>query len=700
MNSNLIDVVEIKKEFDDLICIDENSNLNSKMNWKGSIKINDKREIYVRAQFVLDELSGQSSQTEIMNRMQEEYFDTIQSIESEKFEKGDIYSKLSITKEYRNLIYIKFEPDENDKCSWFVIDEQKVFASDSFVYKMEFDKFDKRKKFYSVMQIHPRLSHLIKHFYIFLIKSNENGDDYIKLKQNFDLPLERKKDLILGVIIPAFEKDKLPPPPICSKLSELNSKILGETLLKKVNQFIEEKKFINRDPRIKDNMIKPNELLVNNNSELSLVTSKQKELPELEMKISQSTSSSQNIDNQIDKVKESDNPIKSSNLNSIHEKNKRHIILISDKNVGQIENKLDEKLNKKSNLNLTESDEKEKISVNQLRKSISNKSEQEVPKEKSKNQNEIEKTLSNSSSRYVDENYRITITNTIGLENKCSSIETTTNRMCLITDKNEKLNVNFSSVLNEINTDYDNYFKSFINENDKIYIDKRTVDDKVYFVFDHLDKMDKKLIQFIKIESDNDNKFQSYYDDLSNRVKNFVNIRDSCLNKNHMDKIFILAYDRSKHFNILTETYKIDPLKMNNAFLIGIIVYCSSRKRKLNELNEIDNAAELEMDHDVDDKNRIERLCNGRKYKHYTQTLTFIGIQTTNFDNNQDFVNKVLEEIKIFNTVIDNIELLNISNGKIKVTFRNFLEIDLIKENRSKYLKNHEIFKHVYITFD
>ena len=272
--------------------------------------------------------------------------------------------------------------------------------------------------------------------------------------------------------------------------------------------------------------------------------------------------------------------------------------------------------------------------------------------------------------------------------------------MCLITDKNEKLNVNFSSILNEINIDYDNYFKSFINENDKIYIDKRTVDDKVYFVFDHLDKMDKKLIQFIKIESDKDNKFQSYYDDLSKRVKNFVIIKDSCLNKNHMDKIFILAYDRSKHFNILTETYKIDPIKMNDACLIGIIVYCSSRKRKLNELNEIDNAAELEMEHDVDDKNGIERLCNGKKYKHYTQTLTFIGIQTTNFDNDIDFVYKVLEEIKIFNTTIDNIELLNISNGKIKVTFRNYFEIDLIKENRLKYLKNHEIFKHVYITFD
>jgi hypothetical protein len=243
MNSIQIGDVEIKKEVDDLICIDDNS----KMNWKGSIKINDKREIYVKAQFVLDELNGQLSQTEIMNRMHEEFFDNMKCIETEKFEKGDIFGKLSITKEYRNLIYIKFEPDENDKCSWFMIGEHKAFASDSVVYQMEFDKFDKRKKFYSVVKIHPRLRHLIRHFYIFLIKSNENGDDYFKLKQNFDLPLYRKKDLILGVIIPAFEKDKLPPPTIFPKLSELNSKYLNETFLKKANQVIEEKEFIKKE---------------------------------------------------------------------------------------------------------------------------------------------------------------------------------------------------------------------------------------------------------------------------------------------------------------------------------------------------------------------------------------------------------------------------------------------------------------------
>jgi hypothetical protein len=110
----------------------------------------------------------------------------------------------------------------------------------------------------------------------------------------------------------------------------------------------------------------------------------------------------------------------------------------------------------------------------------------------------------------------------------------TSDIVCLITDKNVKLETRFKLLLNGQpdgdnrnnsppsvvrNSDYK--LRSFFLDCDKkIYVSKSESEYRIDNIFDHLKRVDQRLIQFVKFTG-----ADCYYDELVSRPKNLVQIK-------------------------------------------------------------------------------------------------------------------------------------------------------------------------------
>jgi hypothetical protein len=79
------------------------------MEWQGGLEIpfSGNKHGHVKARFLVNPEKDQST---VMAKLTTEYFGQINVIKIEKYEPIDIYTNLVITKKYRELIYVRFEP--------------------------------------------------------------------------------------------------------------------------------------------------------------------------------------------------------------------------------------------------------------------------------------------------------------------------------------------------------------------------------------------------------------------------------------------------------------------------------------------------------------------------------------------------------------------------------------------------------------
>ena len=432
----------------DIICINSaSSSTTEKMEWKGSIKIPEKREFYVKGKFVMDESNGGGGdykQTNLMNKLQNDFFNKLKKIEIQSNDVKDIFQRLEVTRYYRDLIYVRFEPDNNKNKSWVIIgNKMKTYVNDEAVYEEEFNEYKEKKKTYSVVHLRSEFNNLIENFFIFGLKSKQTDKMDLGLKDNLDLPLIRNRDLLIGVIITVFEKEKQKIPKMI--VEEKSAKENNENKLKnkKDESIVDDS--ISKDPRLK----RYSSLIINNRND-----------------------SIDELNNDNAEIKKEKLQIKRENvyLNGVHE------------------------LTYTNNTN---------------------------------NNKEEDKYSTVSGISDEEENQSTSITNQIKM-NKLFKKETNDGaggggggdiiwKGYFITDINSKIESNLTK-LNE-NDNFNQHLKPFLKEETKIYIDKlSSCSETNHNIFDYLTSLDRKLIQFLKFES-NDKDYFKYIDELTNRNK-------------------------------------------------------------------------------------------------------------------------------------------------------------------------------------
>ena len=87
--------------------------------WQGGLEVPfDGKHGHVKARFLVNPEKDQSM---LMNKLTSDYFGQMDLIQIEKFEPMDIYTNLVITKKYRELVYVRFEPTNFENKRFFFI---------------------------------------------------------------------------------------------------------------------------------------------------------------------------------------------------------------------------------------------------------------------------------------------------------------------------------------------------------------------------------------------------------------------------------------------------------------------------------------------------------------------------------------------------------------------------------------------------
>jgi hypothetical protein len=574
------------------------------------------------------------------------------------------------------------------------------------VYEEEYNEYKHKNKTYSIIGIRPEFKYIIEDFFIFPLKSKQTDQIDIALKKNLELSVVRNRDLLIGVIIPAFERNK-----------QIPERILRLPIVSCKEQIIRPVRDLNstelaKDPRLnkisRKNTLELNNQIINNKN-LAIVNEK-------DSIYRQNVNDINNLDRDIEMIELIKPEPKEINSNNIPVEMMIPVNCINVKKEDKINQNNDKQALNDSidNYSFVSSDEE----LEKLDKKINIKSGVIV----------------------IWSGY-------------------------MMTDKNHRIH-SMLSLLNE-NSKYNEYLNSLLREEKNIYIDKSPISE-ANDIFDFLTSLDRESIQFIKIES-NESTFNEFYDDLSKRNKNLVRLKISKNSSHISHSVYLFAFNYTNQFDRLASGYSIKSIGPDEKCLIGVIVYSLSdnsdnkitNKRKSSDESDLSKKKHFksnvtfekeENDHNIlivkntksynrsvsvagiDNYNRhklkysnsidngytdnsyyshrllpafnnptfkrtfpFDKINNYSSDSYNTKVLIFSGIFTTNYNDEKKFIDDVLDAMECSDVKVVKIENMNNRYGQLKVTLENAIVGARILSRKKRYLKQHSKFNRVFI---